>query len=155
MQILPADFADPGLGRFLQAHLDDMAPTAPAESRHALDLAALQAPHVRLWTAVIGEDIAGTAALASAPILEPGHEELKSMRTDPDRRGQGIASTLLAHALADARSRNVRRISLETGSMDFFRPARILYAKAGFAPCPPFGSYAEDPNSVFMTLTLQ
>lgn len=154
LRIASADFANPRLGRFLQAHLDDMAPTAPAESRHALDLAALDAPHVRLWTAVVGNDIVGTAALAAAPALESGHEELKSMRTDQDRRGKGIASALLAHALSDARSRNIRRISLETGSMEFFRPARALYSKAGFGPCPPFGSYAEDPNSVFMTLTL-
>ena len=45
-------------------------------------------------------------------------------------------------------------ISLETGSMAFFSPARLLYAKAGFVLCPPFGSYIEDPNSVFMTKTL-
>lgn len=154
LRIERADFADPRLGRFLQAHLDDLAPTAPAESRHALDLTALQGPQVRLWVAMAAGGIAGTAALAAAPVLGSGHEELKSMRTDPARRGQGIASALLAHALADARLRTVRRISLETGSMDFFAPARALYAKAGFEPCPPFGSYAEDPNSVFMTLAL-
>jgi putative acetyltransferase len=45
-------------------------------------------------------------------------------------------------------------VSLETGSMDFFIPARSLYARAGFVPCGPFGSYAEDPYSVFMTRSL-
>lgn len=48
----------------------------------------------------------------------------------------------------------MRRVSLETGSMDFFAPARRLYAAAGFAPCAPFGAYRADPNSVFMTRTL-
>lgn len=154
LRIERADFADPRLGKFLQAHLDDLAPTAPAESRHALDLQALNSPDVRLWVATAAGAIAGTAALAETPPLVPGHEELKSMRTDPARRGQGIASALLAHVLADARQRQVRRISLETGSMEFFAPARALYAKAGFEPCLPFGSYVEDPNSVFMTLAL-
>jgi putative acetyltransferase len=53
--------------------------------------------------------------------------------------------------LADARARNVRRISLETGSMGFFAPARALYVRHGFEPCPPFGSYKEDPHSSYMT----
>jgi putative acetyltransferase len=35
--------------------------------------------------------------------------------------------------------------------MEFFAPARRLYAAAGFVPCAPFGAYVEDPNSVFMT----
>jgi hypothetical protein len=43
VHITRADFSDPRLAAFLQAHLDDMEPTAPPESRHALDLTALQA----------------------------------------------------------------------------------------------------------------
>lgn len=49
----------------------------------------------------------------------------------------------------------MNRVSLETGSMDFFAPARAFYRKAGFTDCPPFGSYGADPNSVFMTLALR
>ncbi|MGN6330549.1 MAG: GNAT family N-acetyltransferase [Motilibacteraceae bacterium] len=154
-----ADFADPRLRRLLQAHLDELAPTAPAESRHALDLSALQAPGVRLWVVHDGSDLVGTAALVALPRQDAGpgpaeaHEELKSMRTDPARRGRGIGTLLLGHVLADARNRGVRRVSLETGSMDFFAPARRLYAAAGFVLCPPFGPYREDPNSVFLTRT--
>ena len=151
MTITRADFADPRLAAFLQAHLDDMEPTAPPESRHALDLSALQEPHVRLWVATDPDGIVGTAALAA---IDDRHEELKSMRTEPRVRGRGVASGLLAHVLADARERGVARVSLETGSMAFFEPARSLYAKAGFVPCGPFGSYAADPNSTFMSLRL-
>jgi putative acetyltransferase len=146
-----ADFANPHLQTFLQAHLDDLAPTAPAESRHALDLAALQRPGIRLWTVLDGQRVVGTAALAA---LEPRHEELKSMRTDPARRGQGIARTLLGHLLQDAKDRGIERISLETGSMEFFAPARALYTRAGFTPCAPFGSYRDDPNSTYLSLRL-
>jgi putative acetyltransferase len=151
LSISRADFTDPGLTAFLQAHLDDLEQTAPPESRHALDLTALQVPGVRLWVAADADGIVGTAALAA---LEERHEELKSMRTEPRVRGRGIASGLLAHLLEDARSRGVERVSLETGSMAFFDPARACYAKAGFVPCPAFGSYAEDPLSTFMTLPL-
>lgn len=38
--------------------------------------------------------------------------------------------------------------------MEYFQPARALYASFGFTPCAPFGDYLEDPNSVFMTLTI-
>jgi len=146
--IAPADFADPRLRAFLQAHLDDMEPTAPPESRHALDLSGLQAPDVRVWVALEGDDLVGTVALAR---LADDHEELKSMRTEPARRGRGVASSLLAHALDDARRRGVRRVSLETGTAPFFDAARAFYVRHGFAACPPFGTYAEDPHSTFLT----
>ena len=152
VQIVHADFGDPRLAAFLQAHLDDMEPTAPPESRHALDLAALRGDGVRLWVAEADDAIIGTVALAA---LDDRHEELKSMRTDPAHRGTGVARRMLAHVLDDARGRGVERVSLETGSMDFFVPARTFYAGAGFVPCEPFGSYVADPNSTFMTLALR
>src|SRR6478609_2704469 len=104
VHITRADFDDPRLAAFLQAHLDDMEPTAPPESRHALDLTGLQKPGVRLWVALDGDAVIGTAALAP---VEQGWEELKSMRTAPDRRGEGIAAGMLEHVLADARARGV------------------------------------------------
>ena len=68
------------------------------------------------------------------------------------RRGAGRA--VLIQIIAEARSRGYGRLSLETGSQEAFEPARRLYASFGFAPCGPFGDYAADPNSVFMTLGL-
>jgi putative acetyltransferase len=38
--------------------------------------------------------------------------------------------------------------------MAAFEPARQLYAACGFNYCEPFGDYANDPNSVFMTMEL-
>lgn len=149
--IARADFGDPALADFLAAHHADMAPTAPPESQHALGLDELRAPHVRLWTLHDDGALVGTVALAE---LEPRHEELKSMRAAPHVRGRGIGRRLLAFALDDARSRGVRRISLETGSQDFFAPARALYLAHGFVPCPPFGDYIDDPNSVFLTTAI-
>src|SRR5688572_31579946 len=93
VHITRADFGDPRLAAFLQAHLDDMEPTAPPESRHALDLAALRGDGVRLWVGTEGDELVATAALAA---LAEGHEELKSMRTDPARRGRGLAAQMLA-----------------------------------------------------------
>jgi putative acetyltransferase len=77
------------------------------------------------------------------------------MRTDPAARGNGVASALLRHALDDARARGIGQVSLETGSMAFFDPARALYRKYGFTERGPFGSYLPDPNSTFMTRRLR
>lgn len=151
LQISRADLSDPQLHAFLNAHLADLAPTAPPESRHALDLAALGAPGVQLWVGHRDGVLVATGALSS---ISRVHEELKSMRTDPAVRGKGIASAMLAHLIADAQARGIERLSLETGSMEFFAPARRLYASAGFDTCGPFGAYGPDPNSVFMTLEL-
>jgi len=148
LRIERADFGRADLAEFLQAHLDDMEPTAPPESRHALDLTGLQSPDVRMWVMYDGECIVGTGALAK--IVE-GHEEVKSMRTDPTRRREGVARRVLDHLLHDAARRGVFRVSLETGSMSYFDAARALYERAGFTCCGPFGGYVEDPNSVFMT----
>ncbi|MFT9662947.1 GNAT family N-acetyltransferase [Mycobacteroides abscessus subsp. abscessus] len=147
LSITAADFGDTSLRASLRAHLDDIAPTSPAESRHALDAAGLQRPGTRVWVARDGLNLVGTVALASLSIH---HEELKSMRTDPRRRGQGVASALLLHAFDDAKRRGIKRVSLEIGSMEFFAPARALYRKHGFTECGPFGSYRQDKNSTFM-----
>lgn len=148
VRIERADFGDPRLADFLQAHLDDMAPTAPPESRHALDLSGLQAPGVRVWVGTIADEIAVTGALAA---IESAHEEVKSMRVAPGHRGQGLARIMLGRLVEDARERGIARLSLETGSMAYFAPAHRLYRAAGFMECPPFGSYLLDPNSIFLT----
>ena len=143
--------ADPAIAAFLAAHHAEMEHTAPPESRHALVLERLLAPGVRLFAASLDGRTVATGALAA---VEDGHEELKSMRTDPALRGRGLGRSMLAFLLTDAEARGIHRLSLETGSADFFVPARALYAAAGFRGCEPFGGYAFDPHSTFMTLDL-
>jgi putative acetyltransferase len=143
--------ASPALAEFLVAHHAELEHTAPAESRHALVFERLLAPGVRLFAGHLDGRPVATGALAT---VEDGHEEIKSMRTDPGLRGRGLGRTMLAFLLDDAASRGVSRISLETGSAEFFVPARALYSAAGFRECGPFGSYALDPYSTLMTLEL-
>lgn len=155
--IRPGDLADERVIRLLDDHLTDMFATSPAESVHALDLSALAAPSVTFWTigdtggAGEADQVLGCVALKE---LDAEHGELKSMRTDAAARGRGLGARLLEHVLAESRRRGYRRVSLETGSQEFFAPARALYAKYGFEETGPFGDYALDPNSVFMTLAL-
>lgn len=110
LRITVDDLTGPAVISLRTEHLVEMAEHSPADSMHALDLAALRHP--------------------------------------------GVASTLLRHLIAEATARGYRRLSLETGAPDFFRPARRLYAAHGFDYCAPFGDYRPDPNSVFMTRML-
>jgi putative acetyltransferase len=76
------------------------------------------------------------------------------MHTAPPARGRGIGRAMVDHLLGVARDRGLRRVSLETGSMAAFAPARSLYASSGFRECGPFGDYSPSRNSTFMTLSL-
>lgn len=144
------DLSGSEIAEFLAEHIADMKATSPPESKHALDLDGLRRPDVTFWTIRDGDKIVGCGALKA---LDTTHAEIKSMRTAAGQRGRGVASAMLRHIIAEARRRGFTRLSLETGSMDFFAPARALYTKHGFAYCEPFGDYREDPNSVFLTLT--
>ena len=62
---------------------------------------------------------------------------------------------MVGHLVGVARARGIHRVSLETGSMSAFAPARALYARVGFRPCGPFGTYGPSPNSTFMSLILK
>ncbi|HEX9227916.1 MAG TPA: GNAT family N-acetyltransferase [Arthrobacter sp.] len=135
----------------LSEHLADMFATSPAESVHALDSAALSGPAITFWTARDESEVLGCGALKQ---LEPGQGEIKSMRTAAHARGRGVATLLLRHIVDEARRSGYSRLYLETGSQEFFAPARRLYQRHGFSTCPPFGGYGEDPNSVYMTLPL-
>ena len=77
------------------------------------------------------------------------------MHTAQPLRGRGVGRAMLRHIIATARAGGMSRLSLETGSWDYFIPARTLYSRHGFSECPPFADYVPDPNSVFLSLDLR
>lgn len=132
-------------------HLAGMRANSPPESVHAFDVEKLRQPGVTFWSAWVGEEIAGCGALK---VLDAERGELKSMRVADPFLGNGIGRAILEHLVAEARSRGLRGLWLETGSAPAFVPALRLYESAGFRRCGPFGEYREDPFSVFMTREL-
>ena len=146
------DLTGQAIALFLEEHIEDMKAISPPESKHALDLEGLRAPDISFWSVYDGAELVGCGALKE---IDGTWGEIKSMRTSRSRRGQGLGFLVLDHIVKEAERRGYRRLSLETGSMDFFAPARRLYLRMGFEFCEPFGSYREDPNSVFMTMTLR
>jgi putative acetyltransferase len=148
LEVKVDDLGGPEVHGLLREHLRDMHLHSPPESVHALDLEGLRRPGVTFWTVWEGGELLGCGALKE---LGPRHAEIKSMRTASAHLRRGVARHLLEHIIGEARRRGYARLSLETGSAGAFEPARRLYASFGFTYCGPFGDYAEDPYSVFMT----
>ncbi|TDC73878.1 GNAT family N-acetyltransferase [Actinomadura sp. 7K507] len=151
MNIVVDDLSGPEIAEFLREHVREMRAITPLESKHALDLDALREPEVTFWSVLDGPSVVGCGAIKK---LDAVHAELKSMRTAPRRKRSGVASSLMEHILTETKGMGFTRLSLETGSAEFFLPARKLYERFGFGYCEPFADYKPDPNSVFMTRLL-
>ncbi len=132
-------------------HLRGMHESSPAESVHAFDIDKLKDPGVTFWSVWIGNDIAGCGALKD---LGGNRGEIKSMRVADAYLGKGVGRAILHHIIAEAQSRGMKALSLETGSSPAFKPALSLYASNGFKRCGPFEGYTDDPFSIFMTRTI-
>ena len=152
MEIRVDDLSGGEVILLLQEHLSDMYATSPAESVHALDVEALKSPSITFFSAWVETSLAGCVAIKE---LSQSEAEIKSMRTSHAFRGTGVASTLLLHVINVAKERGYTQLSLETGTQDYFMPARNLYKKHGFQSCGPFSGYTLDPHSHFMTLGLR
>lgn len=151
MHIKIDDLSGAQIAELLQQHLEHMAEQSPPQSIHALDLEGLRKPEITFWSAWESGELVGCGALKQ---LNSTHAEIKSMRTATSHLRKGVAKRLLEHIVDQARQRCFQRLSLETGSMNSFDPARSLYKKFGFDYCEPFADYLADPNSVFMTKEL-
>lgn len=151
IEIRTDDLTGEATRRLIALHLEGMHDTSPPESVHALDIDALRHPSLSVWTAWIDGELAGVGALKA---LDADRGEIKSMRADDRFRGAGVGRALLRHIVEAARHRGMSSLWLETGTTEDFVPAQRLYESEGFVYCGPFGDYALDPFSVFMTRTL-
>ena len=151
VEIVAGGLSDPQVVHLLSVHLSTArAQTAPG-SAHALDLSDLQAPEISFWSAREQSQLLAVGALKR---LSTAHGEVKSMHTAEAARRRGIGSAMLRHIIDVARTSGMTRLSLETGSSDYFKPARALYTRHGFVACAPFDRYRPDPNSSFFTRDL-
>ena len=145
------DPAAPDVRRLLATHLAFARGQTPPEDAHALDVDGLLDASVTFFSLRRDGVLLAVGALKR---LGPDHAEVKSMHTVAAARREGIGRRMAEHLIAVARGAGYRRLSLETGSMAAFAPARALYASVGFAECEPFGSYRASPNSTYMTMGL-
>jgi putative acetyltransferase len=131
----------------LKFHYDTNISVTPKGSAHVFDVSRLKAADIFFWSAWLGETLMGVGALK---VMDAENGEVKSMHTLQTSRRAGVGGLILRHILDEARMKGLKRLYLETGSFDYFAPARALYAKHGFEECGPYGDYKPDPNSTFM-----
>ncbi|MCR9195530.1 MAG: GNAT family N-acetyltransferase [Hyphomonas sp.] len=151
VRIQSANLETPEFAALIDTHAKLMLSLSPPGSCHFLPMDGLKRPDVTVWEMREGDALIGCGALQH---LSDTHGEVKSMHTLARYRGAGLGRKMLEHVIAVAKERGYDRLSLETGSMDGFKPSRMLYQSFGFELCPPFGDYVEDPHSVFMTRTM-
>ncbi len=151
LDIREDDLAGEATRALLAIHLQGMQSSSPPGHVFALDLSGLRSPNVTVWTSWEGETLLAIGALKQ---LDATTGEVKSMRTHPDQLRKGAAAAILEHVIAIARSRGLRRLSLETGRGPAFEPALALYRKRGFTNGEAFADYEPSEFNQFLHLDL-
>ena len=136
----------------LVKHFKELKSVSPEGSAHVLDISGLKDPSIKFWSIWEENTLIGCGALK---FLDENHGEFKSIRVIDDFRKKGYGFKIINHLIEEAKKLNVKKLSLETGSGDFFLPARKLFQKVGFEKCSPFAHYKEDTNSCYMSLDLK
>jgi len=147
LKIVDGGLDDPQVIAMLKFHFNTNISITPPGSAHVFDLSRLKQPDVSFWSAWDGDTLTGVGALKR---MNTDDGEIKSMHTLKEARGSGVGSAMLRHIMERAREMKLKRLYLETGSFDYFAPARALYARHGFSECPPYADYNLDKNSTFM-----
>lgn len=151
IRIFEDDLTGPEIAALLRFHLAEIRSKSPPNLAFAFDIDRLRAPDITFWSIWDGDALAGCAALKQ---LAPDQGELKSMRTAAEHLRKGIAARLVQHVIAESRRRGYIRLSLETGSTDYYRPAIALYAQHGFVEGALFGDYVPSDFNRFYHLAL-
>jgi len=136
------------LAQVLQAHWLFCTSSTPIEHVYALDASKLFSPDITVFGARFDGVLVGVGALRR---LDADHAELKSMHTLARSRGHGVGKAMVAHIEQFAKEQGVKRISLETGATEPFKPARQLYESLSYQDCEAFGDYVSSEDNTCMT----
>ena len=151
MKSIEGNFDNPEVNELLKKHFVELRSVSPAGSTHVLDTNGLKDPSIKFWSLWENNKLIGCGALK---FLDKDHGEFKSIRVADEFRNKGIGERIINHLIEEAKKLKISKLSIETGSGDFFLPARKLFAKFGFKKCPPFAHYKEDPNSCYYSLNI-
>ena len=152
MKSIEGNFEHLKVNDLLVKHFKELKSVSPEGSAHVLDISGLKDPSIKFWSIWEENTLIGCGALK---FLDENHGEFKSIRVVDDYRKKGYGFKIINHLIEEAKKLNVKKLSLETGSGDFFLPARKLFQKVGFEKCSPFAHYKEDTNSCYMSLDLK
>lgn len=122
----------------------------PMESIHLAEADAFDTPGAVFLGAFLEGKMIGTGGYTKQ---SEEVAELKRMFVREEARGQGIGRQILKSLEDSARSNGITLLRLETG---IHQPAAIrLYESFGYTRCSRFGTYPDDPLSVFMEKRLR
>ncbi len=142
------NFDNTKVNNLLKKHFIELRSVSPAGSTHVLDVEGLKDPSIKFWSLWENEKLIGCGALK---FLDNQHGEFKSIRVADEFRKKGFGEKIIFHLIEEAKKLKIKKLSIETGSGNFFKSARELFKKFGFEPCEPFAHYTEDPNSCYYT----
>jgi|TARA_Y100001949_G_C15945160_1_gene312101 putative acetyltransferase len=152
MKSIEGNFDDPKVNDLLIRHFKELRSVSPEGSAHVLDIPGLKVSSIKFWSVWEKDTLLGCGALK---FLSENHGEFKSIRIVDDFRKKGYGFKIINHLIEEAKKLNIEKLSLETGSGNFFLPARKLFQKVGFKICTPFAHYKEDSNSCYMSLEIK
>jgi putative acetyltransferase len=149
MKSIEGNFDNKEVDELLDKHFIELKSVSPEGSTHVLDTEGLKDPSIKFWSLWENNELIGCGALK---FLDKDHGEFKSIRIANKFRKKGNGIKIIKHLIEEAKKLNIKKISLETGSGNFFKPARELFTLCGFKTCKPFAHYKKDINSVYMSL---
>ena len=148
LKSIEGNFDNPDVNELLTKHFVELRAASPEGSAHVLDIPGLKVPSIKFWSLWDGEKLIGCGALK---FLDKEHGEFKSIRIHDNFRKQGQGINVINYLINEAKKLKIKKLSIETGAGDFFKPARKLFNKCNFEPCKPFAHYKEDKNSIYLT----
>ena len=151
MKSIEGNFKNSEVLELLNKHFIELRSVSPDGSAHVLDIEGLKDQNIKFWSLWEDNLLMGCGALK---FLNKEHGEFKSIRLVDSFRKKGNGIKILKHLIFEAKKLNIKKISVETGTGDFFAPARKLFNKCGFKLCKPFAHYKEDPNSCYYNLNI-
>mgnify|MGYP001352056928 FL=1 len=151
MKSIENNFEDPKVNELLNKHFIELRSVSPEGRAHVLDIEGLQDDSIKFWSIYENDELIGCGALK---FLDPKHGELKSIRVADSFRKKGYGKKIIKVLIEKSRQLDLEKISIETGSGEFFLPARKLFKNSGFKDCKPFSHYVDDPNSCYMSLKI-
>ena len=151
MKSLENNFDHPEVNDLLIKHFIELRSVSPEGSAHVLDIPGLKVSSIKFWSLWDENQLIGCGALK---FLDETHGEFKSIRVADKFRGKGAGEKIISHLIDEAKKIGIKKLSVETGTGEFFLPARKLFQKFGFKKCEPFAHYKEDPNSCYFNLEI-
>jgi len=145
---IEGNFDHPEVHELLTKHFIELRNASPEGSAHVLDIPGLKVSSIKFWSLWENQKLLGCGALK---FLDEEHGEFKSIRVHDNFRKKGNGIKVINHLINEAVNLNIKRLSIETGAGNFFKPARKLFKKCNFQPCEPFAHYKKDINSIYLS----